>query len=200
MPLSYDLTAFQILGQIFVKFFVGILLQTMTPKGHFEINWPLKMLQLTWPHWPEQNLVYSCSTALEKKQFQSCQRLKGGFHLLVFPFVYQLLEHYNVPNFCCNDELSSMMSWVQRWIVLNDELSSTMSWVGCLLTDSELFILFAENSQILLKISVIPIILTFMYLVALNLFANNQLNSSSNSTHRQTQLIIAAEIIHTTDN
>ena len=34
----------------------------------------------------------------------------------------------------------------------NDELSLTMSWVGCLLKDSELFILFAENSQILLKI------------------------------------------------
>ena len=42
------------------------------------------MLQLTWPHWPEQNLVYSCSTALAKKQFQSCQRLKGGFHLHLF--------------------------------------------------------------------------------------------------------------------
>jgi hypothetical protein len=36
-----DLTTFQILGQKFVKFFVGILVQTMTPKGHFEINWPL---------------------------------------------------------------------------------------------------------------------------------------------------------------
>ena len=65
----------------------------------------------------------------------------------------------------------------------NDELSSMMSWVGCLLKDSELFILFAENSQILLKISVIPILLTFIYLVALNLLVNNQLNSSSNSTH-----------------
>ena len=32
----------------------------------------------------------------------------------------------------------------------NDELILTMSWVGCLITDSELFILFAENSQILL--------------------------------------------------
>ena len=52
----------------------------------------------------------------------------------------------NVPNFC-----------------RNEELSSKMSWVGCLLTDSELFILFAEYSQILLKISVIPIFLTFMY-------------------------------------
>ena len=41
VPLSHDLTPFQILGQKFVKFFVGILVQTMTPKGHFEINWPL---------------------------------------------------------------------------------------------------------------------------------------------------------------
>ena len=38
-----------------------------------------------------------------------------------------------------------------------------------LLKDSELLILFADNSQIVLKISVIPILLTFMYLVALNL-------------------------------
>ena len=60
----------------------------------------------------------------------------------------------------------------------NDELSSTISWVGCLLKDSELFILFAENRQFLLKISVIHILLTFIYLVALNLLVNNQLNSS----------------------
>ena len=60
----------------------------------------------------------------------------------------------------------------------NDKLSSAMSWVGCLLKDSELFILFAENSQILSKISVIPILLTFIYVVALNLLVNNQLNSS----------------------
>ena len=38
---SYDLTTFQILGQKFAKFFVGILVQTITPKGHFEINWPI---------------------------------------------------------------------------------------------------------------------------------------------------------------
>ena len=41
----------------------------------------------------------------------------------------------------------------------NGEFSSTMSWVGCLLKDSEgFFIVFAEDSQILLKISVIPIL------------------------------------------
>ena len=66
-----------------------------------------------------------------------------------------------------------IVSWKQIISVTimcrNDELSSTMSWVGCLLKDSELFILFAENSQILLKISVIPILWTFIYLVALNL-------------------------------
>ena len=37
---------------------------------------------------------------------------------------------------------------------LNDELSSMMSWVGCLQKYLELFILFAENNQIFLKISV----------------------------------------------
>ena len=55
--------------------------------------------------------------------------------------------------------------------------AAMMSWVGCLLKNSELFIWFAENSQILLKISVVPILLTFIYLVALNLLVNNQLNS-----------------------
>jgi len=48
-----------------------------------------------------------------------------------------------------------------------------MSWVGCLLKDSEIFILFAENSQILLKISVTPILLTFIHLIAHNLLVNN---------------------------
>ena len=41
MPLSYDLTTFQILGQNLSNFCVGILVQRLTPKGHFEINWPL---------------------------------------------------------------------------------------------------------------------------------------------------------------
>ena len=36
--LSYDLTTFQILGQKLSNFFVGILVQTITPKGHYEIN------------------------------------------------------------------------------------------------------------------------------------------------------------------
>ena len=42
----------------------------------------------------------------------------------------------------------------------NEELSLTMSWIGCLLKDSELFILFAEISHIFLKIYIIPILLT----------------------------------------
>ena len=60
------------------------------------------------------------------------------------------IYQHNVPNFC-----------------RNDELSCTMSLVGCLLTDSDVFILFAEINQILLKISFIPILLTFMNLAAL---------------------------------
>jgi hypothetical protein len=55
---------------------------------------------------------------------------------------------------------------------------------GCSLVDSELFILFAENSQIHTLNLGISILLTFMYLVALNLLVNNQLNSSLNSTHQ----------------
>ena len=38
VPLSYDLTTFQIVVLKSVKFFVGILVQTMTPKVQFEIN------------------------------------------------------------------------------------------------------------------------------------------------------------------
>ena len=38
VPLSCDLTTFQNLGQTFSKIFVGILVQVMTPKGHFEMN------------------------------------------------------------------------------------------------------------------------------------------------------------------
>ena len=57
-----------------------------------------------------------------------------------------------------------------------------MSWVGCLLKDSEFFVLFAEHSQIHLKISVIPILLTFMCLVAME-----------SVSKQPTQLIIAAD-------
>ena len=38
VSLSYDLTTFQIPVQKFSSLFVGILVQTMAPKGHFEIN------------------------------------------------------------------------------------------------------------------------------------------------------------------
>ena len=71
----------------------------------------------------------------------------------------------------------------------DDQLSLTKNWVGCLLTDSKIFILFAENSQILLKISVIHILWTFMYLLAV-------FNLRTNSIHRLTQLIIAAHNCH----
>ena len=43
IPYTRHLTTFQILGHEFVKFFVGILVQTMTTKGQFEINWRLEL-------------------------------------------------------------------------------------------------------------------------------------------------------------
>ena len=60
----------------------------------------------------------------------------------------------------------------QWWVEFNDELS----WL--FIKRFRAFILFADNSQILHKISVIPIVLTFIYLVALHLLLNNQINSS----------------------
>ena len=58
-----------------------------------------------------------------------------------------------IPDIFCDNYVPK---W---WVEFDDELS----WL------SQLFILFAENSQILQKVSVIPILLAFIYLVALNL-------------------------------
>ena len=76
----------------------------------------------------------------------------------------------------CNPRLNSYVTIMCR----NDELRRTMSSVGCFLKDSELFTLLAENSQILLKISVIHILLTFIYLVS----------STSSVSKQPTQLIV----------
>ena len=58
-----------------------------------------------------------------------------------------LLAHFGSLFFLTSLTLSSF----ETNMCCNDELSSTMSYVGCLLKDSELFIiLFAEKSQILL--------------------------------------------------
>ena len=62
----------------------------------------------------------------------------------------------------------------------NDEMSSTMSYKFVFYWQIQSLFLFAENSQILLKISVIPILLNLMYLLALDLLVNNQLNSLLN--------------------
>ena len=74
----------------------------------------------------------------------------------------------------------AMMSWVRVWV----------DFIVYYVTDSEVFILFEEIKQILLKISFIPIFLTFMYLSSSTLSENwvvnnlnSQVNSNSNSTH-----------------
>ena len=137
------------------------------------------------------------------------QSMKEGFWLLDLFFRTDMMREADFVSSClfilimelisilCKFSARKWSSQIKLWkgdsaqleiinesiICHNDELSSTMSWVDLLLKDSELFILFAENSQILLKISGIPILFTFMHLVAHNRSINNQLNSSSNSTY-----------------
>jgi hypothetical protein len=57
----------------------------------------------------------------------------------------------------------------------------------------KLFILFAENRQILLKISVIPILSTFMYLSGSTESVGKQ---PTQLIYSRTELIIGAEIMH----
>ena len=49
-----------ILGQNLSNFFVDILVQTMKPKRHFEINWPLQNLQLLCFHFSSTSTLF-CS-------------------------------------------------------------------------------------------------------------------------------------------
>ena len=77
---------------------------------------------------------------------------------------------------------AAMMSWVPQWVEFNNELSSSMSWVGCLLTDSVL-----PDAWKLSKWEKHKFWEGFDYKYTIK---------SSNSTHHQTQLIIAAEIRH----
>ena len=76
VPLSYDLTPFQILGQKFSNFFVGSLVQTMTPKGHFEINWSLteivhRRTYIQWL-WFYSNALSIQAWILRHKQVTGC--------------------------------------------------------------------------------------------------------------------------------
>ena len=85
-----------------------------------------------------------------------------------------------IPTSVKTNQLVDFVNFFESIICRNDELS-------CLLKDSELFTLFAENSQIILKISVTPIFLTFMYLVALESVSKQptQLIAQLNSSLRQ---------------
>ena len=88
--------------------------------------------------------------------------IKKGWENILSNFRYSMRDNY-------------VLQW---WVESEDGLSQFFTK-----RFRDFFILFAENSQILLKISVIHILLTFIKLVALNLLVNNQLNSSSKSTH-----------------
>ena len=73
----------------------------------------------------------------------------------------------------------------------NDELSWSLSWLDYLQTDSEFFYPFAENNQIPLKIFLIPILFTFMYLEAL--YQKKLTVNNFKSTKTRTQLIIMTD-------
>ena len=105
-------------------------------------------------HWiqqsiPKQQIPFFFSIFFSTKKQGTHQG--SGNDIRIFRVPNLLSTWSNVKIMCRNDELN--------WLFTN-------------VTDSELFILFAENSQILLKISVFPILLTFIYLVALNLLVN----------------------------
>ena len=71
MPLSYDLTPFQFLGQKLSNFFVGILVQMMTLKGHFEINWPLANYRMQYgkKKWKIFEVISPCVQVTSLAQF-----------------------------------------------------------------------------------------------------------------------------------
>ena len=66
-----------------------------------------------------------------------------------------------------SDQDLNFLSQIPMCLISATMMSWGRVWVDSLLTDSEGFFLFAENSQILVKISIILIFLTFMYLVTL---------------------------------
>ena len=106
----------------------------------------------------EYHLTYTLNSTVGESQFCPKLVLKLRYSEKATKICFDVT---NVTIICCNDELSLLFSKRFR----------------------TLFILFTENSQILLTISVILILSTFIYLVVLNLLVNNQLNSLSNSTH-----------------
>ena len=103
VPLSYEMTTFQIPGQKLSKNLVGILVQTMTPNGHFEIN-SVNFLIFCASMWVKDFLVLSficleCCLVLvvfyyhkKSKQFHKCDKAKtqlGSYnHSYSFPIVY----------------------------------------------------------------------------------------------------------------
>ena len=130
--------------------------------------------------------------------FHNCQRSHIFIHFCV-GLLWRTQENFlwrkQVPNPSIQNQNDNLLKYINLdfkfWNIPLDTCSNKCGnyvpqwWVelGCLLIDSTYFIIYAENSQILLKIYVIPILLNFIYLVALNLSVNNQLNSLSNSTH-----------------
>ena len=71
-----DLTTFYILGEIFVKFFVGFLENLRLSKRHSEINWPLHVKyygDMRWSHGPGICVKYCLSFPHQRKLRQTIE-------------------------------------------------------------------------------------------------------------------------------
>ena len=68
-----------------IKFFVGILVQTIFSKRHFEINWPLGIIQNTWEQWIVKGKISDIWHGnLHPRKLQCSKRRPLNFIVLLF--------------------------------------------------------------------------------------------------------------------
>jgi hypothetical protein len=161
----------------------------MTSKRHFEINWPLVSLIL------RVALLFSFRTRKCGCKLAPNSLPSNSPHLMALsegPCPCEIIYGLARMPLARRDSLWPCQKalGIARKLAISCHLASRptlchtiLQECYCLLSDWEILILFAENSQIPLKSSVISILLTFMYLLALNLLVNNQFNPFLNSTH-----------------
>ena len=92
------------------KIFVGKLVETMTPKGHFEINWPLEMKLLL-------VLYCRCIDYLRWSYFFDRKRSDQKFKILLFnQILSSAIEKYvgKVLTVASNDCTNFLIKWIKK--------------------------------------------------------------------------------------
>ena len=121
LPLSYKLITFQIPGQTLSNIFVGILVETMTAKGHFEINWPL-------PHREKKHLFSSkaglfCDSSFSWTSFHTAESL----HTVSFGWILSGSEWNLNLKFC----LLKLLIFYQKFLWnIRSRLKFSTFWVS----------------------------------------------------------------------